>query len=168
MVTAQVERIDPQSGAALIKIGKSVAMLPKSEQVGRENLAAGDYIKVYIADIKDKSRGPQAIISRSHPGLVKRLFEQEVPEIYDGTVEIKSISREAGSRTKMAVASINADVDAIGACIGPKGQNARLAARLTGWKIDIRPASGFYGEDEDEDIFEQDDVIESADEIEAE
>lgn len=117
MVTAQVERIDPQSGAALIKIGKSVAMLPKSEQVGRENLAAGDYIKVYIADIKDKSRGPQAIISRSHPGLVKRLFEQEVPEIYDGTVEIKSISREAGSRTKMAVASINADVDAIGACI---------------------------------------------------
>jgi len=235
MVTAQVERIDPQSGAALIKIGKSVAMLPKSEQVGRENLAAGDYIKVYIADIKDKSRGPQAIISRSHPGLVKRLFEQEVPEIYDGTVEIKSISREAGSRTKMAVASINADVDAIGACIGPKGarvngiveelggekidiieysedpvsyvsaalspatvnsveildeetkscratvpdgqlslaignkgQNARLAARLTGWKIDIRPASGFYGEDEDEDIFEQDDVIEPADEIEAE
>lgn len=219
LVTAHVERIDPKSGAATIKIGKSEAMLPKSEQIGRENLEAGDSIKVYIADIKDTGRGPHAIISRSHPGLVKRLFEQEVPEIYDGTVEIKSISREAGSRTKMAVVSSNPDVDAIGACIGAKGarvnniveelggekidiivysddpkqyvsaalspatvckveitdeeakscratvpdgqlslaignkgQNARLAARLTGWKIDIRPESGFYGEDEDEDI----------------
>ncbi len=221
LVTAHVERVDPKTGAASIRIGKSDALLPKSEQVGREFLEAGDSIKVYIADIKDNGKGPHAIISRSHPGLVKRLFEQEVPEIYDGIVEIKSISREAGSRTKMAVSSSNPDVDAIGACIGTrgarvnsiveelggekidiieysddpvqyvsaalapasvckveitdeetkscratvpdgqlslaignKGQNARLAARLTGWRIDIRPESGFYGEDEDEDIIE--------------
>ena len=105
IVTATVERIDPKSGVATIKIGKSEATLPKSEQLGHDDLKEGDHIKVYIADVKDNERGPHAIISRTHPGLVKRLFEQEVPEIYDGVVEIKSISREAGSRTKMAVYS---------------------------------------------------------------
>ena len=218
IVTATVERIDPKNGVATIKIGKSEAMLPKSEQLGYENLKEGDHIKVYIADVKDNDRGPHAIISRTHPGFVRRMFEQEVPEIFDGIVEIKSVSREAGSRTKMAVKSNNPDIDAIGACIGPKGarvnkiveelggekidiieysdepekyisaalspatvckveivdeekksckatvpdgqlslaignkgQNARLAARLTGWRIDIRPESGFYGEDEDDE-----------------
>ena len=182
IVTATVERIDPKSGIATIKIGKSEAMLPKSEQIGCENLKEGDHVKVYIADVKDNEKGPHAIISRSHPGFVRRLFEQEVPEIFDSIVEIKSVSREAGSRTKMAVTSSNPDVDAIGACIGQKGarvnrivaelggekiatvpdgqlslaignkgQNARLAAKLTGWKIDIRPQSGFYGEDEDDE-----------------
>ena len=218
IATATVERVDPVKGIATIRIGKSSAMLPKSEQVGCGTLREGDHVKVYIADVKDNERGPHAIISRSHPGFVRRLFEQEVPEIYDGIVEIKSVSREAGSRTKMAVLSNNPDVDAIGACIGPKGarvnaivselggekidiieynddpqkyvsaalspatvlkvditdeeaksckatvpddqlslaignkgQNARLAARLTGWKIDIRPESGFYGEDEDDE-----------------
>lgn len=218
IVTSTVERIDPKSGIATIKIGKSETMLPKSEQIGYDELKEGDHIKVYIADVKDSERGPHAIISRSHPNFVKRMFEQEVPEIFDGIVEIKSISREAGSRTKMAVYSNNPDIDAIGACIGTKGarvnsiveelggekidiieysdepekyisaalspatvckveivdaesksckatvpdgqlslaignkgQNARLAARLTGWRIDIRPESGFYGEDEDED-----------------
>ncbi len=218
IVTAQIERIDPKSGIATIKIGKSEAMLPKNEQVGCDNLKEGDLIKVYIADVKDNERGPHAIISRSHPGFVRRMFEQQVPEIFDGIVEIKSVSREAGSRTKMAVLSNNPDVDAIGACIGTrgarvnaiveelggekidiieyseepekyisaalspatvckveiidaesksckatvpdgqlslaignKGQNARLAARLTGWRIDIRPESGFYGEDEEEE-----------------
>lgn len=218
IVTATVERINPKSGIATIKIGKSEAMLPKSEQIGCENLKEGDHVKVYIADVKDNEKGPHAIISRSHPGFVRRLFEQEVPEIFDSIVEIKSVSREAGSRTKMAVASSNPDVDAIGACIGQKGarvnrivaelggekidiieysdepekyisaalspatvtkveivdeekksckatvpdgqlslaignkgQNARLAAKLTGWKIDIRPQSGFYGEDEDDE-----------------
>ena len=107
IVTATVERIDPKSGVATIKIGKSEATLPKSEQLGHDDLKEGDHIKVYIADVKDNERGPHAIISRTHPGLVKRLFEQEVPEIYDGVVEIKSISREAGSRTKMAVYSSN-------------------------------------------------------------
>ena len=80
-------------------------MLPKVEQVGIDELHEGDLVKVYIADVKDNERGPHAIISRSHPGFVRRMFEQEVPEIYDGTVEIKSIAREAGSRTKMAVLS---------------------------------------------------------------
>ena len=220
IATATVERIDPRSGSATIRIGKSEAMLPKSEQLGLENIKEGDHVKVYIADVKDNEKGPHAIISRTHSDFVRRLFEKEVPEIYDGIVEIKSVSREAGSRTKMAVCSSNPDVDAIGACIGQKGarvnriveelggekidiiiysdepeayisaalspakvlkveiisddtdkksckatvpdgqlslaignkgQNARLAARLTGWKIDIRPESGFYGEDEDEE-----------------
>ncbi len=221
IVTATVERIDPKSGVAAIRIGKSEAMLPKSEQLGYENLKEGDLIKVYIADIKEKEKGPHAIISRTHPGFVRRLFEQEVPEIFEGIVEIKSVSREAGSRTKMAVSSNNTDVDAIGACIGPKGQrvnkivdelggekidiieysedpvkyisaalspatvckveivdednksckatvpdgqlslaignkgqNARLAARLTGWRIDIRPESGFYGEETEDETEE--------------
>lgn len=218
LVTATVERIDEKSGAVTIKIGKAEAVLPRGEQVGNENFKEGDRIKVYIADVLDNERGPRAIISRTHPDFVKRLFETEVPEIYDGTVEIKSVSREAGSRTKLAVWSKDEDVDAVGACIGArgarvgtivdelggekidiveydedpakfiaaalspatvlsvtlaedgskscrvtvpdgqlslaignKGQNARLAARLTGWKIDIRPESGFYGEDEDEE-----------------
>ena len=218
IATATVERIDPRSGIATIRIGKSEAMLPKSEQLGLENLTEGDHVKVYIANVKDNEKGPHAIISRTHPDFVKRLFEQEVPEIYDGIVEIKSVSREAGSRTKMAVVSANPDIDAIGACIGQrgarvnsivaelggekidiieysedpqkyisaalspaqvikveitdeekkscratvpdgqlslaignKGQNARLAARLTGWRIDIRPESGFYGEDEEDE-----------------
>ena len=218
IATATVERIDPRSGSATIRIGKSEAMLPKSEQLGLENIKEGDHVKVYIADVKDNEKGPHAIISRTHSDFVRRLFEKEVPEIFDGIVEIKSVSREAGSRTKMAVTSANPDIDAIGACIGQrgarvnsivaelggekidiieysddpkkyvsaalspaqvikveitdeekrscratvpdgqlslaignKGQNARLAARLTGWRIDIRPESGFYGEDEEEE-----------------
>ena len=226
IVTATVERIDPKSGIATIKIGKSEAMLPKNEQIGLDNLQEGDRVKVFISDVKDNERGPHAFISRTHPGLVKRMFEQEVPEIYDGIIEIKSVAREAGSRTKMAVISNDSDIDAIGACIGPKGarvnsivnelggekidiieysedpeeyissalspadvikveivdadkksckatvpdgqlslaignkgQNARLAARLTGWKIDIRPESGFYGEDEDDDEPETEEAV---------
>ena len=88
--------------------------------------------------MKESERGPHAIISRTHPGFVKRLFEQEVPEIFDGIVEIKSVSREAGSRTKIAVSSNNPDVDAIGACIGPKGQRVNsIVDELGGEKIDI-------------------------------
>lgn len=214
LVSALVERIDPRTGAASLRIGKAEAVLPKSEQAPDEMLKEGDYVKVYVVDVKETEKGPRAMISRTHPDLVKRLFESEVPEIYDGTVEIKSVSREAGSRTKMAVLSHNPDVDAVGACIGArgarvttivnelggekidiveysedpqkfvasalspatvlsveildesahscrvtvpdnqlslaignKGQNARLAAKLTGWKIDIKPESGFYGEE---------------------
>ena len=217
LVTATVERIDPKTGAATLQIGKAEAVLPKSEQVGDEELQEGDRIKVYVVDVRQTEKGPRAMISRTHPDLVKRLFETEVPEIYDGTVEIKAVSREAGSRTKLAVLSHNPDVDAVGACIGArgarvgtivnelggekidiveysddpaefiasalspanvlsvivtdpearacrvtvpdnqlslaignKGQNARLAAKLTGWKIDIKPNSGFYGEEPDE------------------
>lgn len=214
LVSGLVESIDPRTGAISLKIGKADAVLPKNEQVGTENVREGDYIKVYVVDVRETEKGPKAIISRTHPDLVKRMFETEVPEIYDGTVEIKAVSREAGSRSKLAVLSHNPDVDAVGACIGTrgarvseivdelggekidiveysedpaqfiaaalspatvlsveiaedgsracrvtvpdnqlslaignKGQNARLAAKLTGWKIDIKPESGFYGEE---------------------
>ena len=216
LVTAVVQRIDPKTGNASITIGRGEATLPKAEQVPDEVLHEGDHIKVYIVDVRNEEKGPRAKISRTHPGLVKRLFETEVPEIYDGTIEIKAVSRQAGSRTKMAVWSSNEDIDAVGACIGQrgarvnaiveelggekidivkysddpvafitealspakvlsvtvesedpkvcrvtvpdsqlslaignKGQNVRLAARLTGWKIDIHPESGFYGEGDD-------------------
>ena len=215
IVSATVLRLDPRKGSATLEIGNSEAMLPKSEQVPGEELRDGDKIKVYVVDVVSSEKGPRLMISRTHPGLVKRLFEMQVPEIYDGVVEIKAISREAGSRTKLAVYSRDENVDAVGACIGPKGtrvsgivdelggekidvvkyseeptefiaaalspatvlsveenpeapkscrvtvpdhqlslaignkgQNARLAAKLTGWKIDIRPESGFYGEEQ--------------------
>ena len=213
LVTALVERIDPKTGNAILTIGHSEATLPKIEQVPGEELHEGDHIKVYVVDVKETERGPRIMLSRTHPGIVKRLFEAEVPEIFDGTVEIRAISRQAGSRTKMAVCSADPEVDAIGACIGPrgarvnkiveelagekidvikysddpvefitgalsparvvevtiesedpkvcrvsvpesqlslaignKGQNVRLAAKLTGWKIDIHPESGYFGE----------------------
>ncbi|HCC35717.1 MAG TPA: transcription termination/antitermination protein NusA [Ruminococcaceae bacterium] len=213
LVTAVVLGIDPRSGNATLQIGRSEAVLPRAEQVAGEQLKEGGHVKVYIVDVKDSEKGPRIMISRTHPGLVKRLFENEVPEIFDGTIEIKAVSREAGARTKLAVFSKDPDVDPIGACIGQrgarvnriveeldgekidivkysddpaefiagalspakvlgvevdpegnkacqvtvpdsqlslaignKGQNARLAAKLTGWKIDIRPESGFYGE----------------------
>lgn len=211
IVTAKVQSINPMNGNATLEIGRGEALLPHGEQIPGEELAEGDLIKVFIVDVKETEKGPKAMISRTHPGLVRRLFETEVPEIYDGTVEIKEVSREAGSRTKIAVYSADENVDAVGACIGPrgarvskvvdllhgekidivpysedpaqfvsaalapadvisveildedeksckvivpdtqlslaignKGQNARLAAKLTGWKIDINPESGFY------------------------
>lgn len=222
IVTATVEQVDPKTGSATLRLGKSIAILPKNEQINGEEITVGSQIKVYIVDIKAGGREPRAIISRTHPDLVKRLFESEVPEIFDGTVEIKSISREAGSRTKIAVYSRDENVDAVGACIGQrgqrvgtivdvlggekidiveysedpvkfisaalspaevvkvdidpeaervckatvpdsqlslaignKGQNVRLAAKLTGWKIDIRPESGFFGEDDETDKAEK-------------
>ena len=210
IVTAKIANIDPVTGDATVTIAKSETLLPKKEQIPGEKLSVGDTVKIYIVDVKETEKGPKIMVSRVHTGLVKRLFEQEVPEIYDGSVEIKSVSREAGSRTKIAVYSKDENVDAIGSCIGPKGsrvnkiiemlggekidivkysedpkeyiaaalapaeiisveivdeaarscrvtvpeaqlslaignkgQNARLAARLTGWKIDIKP---FYGD----------------------
>lgn len=214
IVTATVIKTDPKKGNVTLEIGKSEAILPKSEQVPGEELPDNVRIKVYVVDVVNGEKGPRIMISRTHPGLVKRLFEMEVPEIFDGTIEVKSISREAGSRTKIAVWSNDENVDPVGACIGPKGQrvsaivdelggekidvvkysndpaefiaaalspatvvsveidpegakscrvtvpdhqlslaignkgqNARLAAKLTGWKIDIKPESGFYGEE---------------------
>jgi len=216
ILTGVVSRIDPKTGSVYIKIQSSSefteAVLLPGERVKTEVLREGERIKVYVVEVRKSSRGPQVIISRTHPGLVKRLFELEVPEIFDGTVEIKSIAREAGSRTKIAVWSNNSEVDPIGACVGPRGsrvgtivdelrgekidivkysenpeeyiaaalapaevysvsmledgkscrvivadnqlslaigkegQNARLAARLTGYKIDIRPASEYMDE----------------------
>ena len=138
LVTATVERIDPKSGAAVIRIGKSEAMLPKSEQIGHDNLKEGDHIKVYIADVKTSEKGPRAIISRSHQDLVKRLFEQEVPEIFDGVVEIKSVAREPGMRSKISVYTADSNVDPVGACVGHKGMRVQtIVNELRGEKIDI-------------------------------
>ena len=209
IVTASVSNINPMNGNATVEIGRAEAVLPKGEQIPGEELHDGDLIKVYVVDVKETEKGPRALISRTYHGLVRRLFETEVPEIAEGMVEIKEVAREAGSRTKIAVTSSDEKVDAVGACIGArgarvgkivdmlngekidivpydedparfisnalapadvidviildeeekscraivpddqlslaignKGQNARLAAKLTGWKIDINPESG--------------------------
>ena len=211
ILTGTVMRIDPRSGNVVLRLGNGAeateAVLTLNEQVDGEELVEGQMVKVYLVEVRRSTRGPQVLISRTHPGLVKRLFELEVPEIYDGTVEIRSIAREAGNRTKMAVWSADENIDPIGACVGQRGarvnaivdelrgekidiikysedpaafiaaalapadvisvtlsdegkscrvivpddqlslaigkegQNARLAARLTGYKIDIKPAS---------------------------
>ena len=215
IVSAAVTNLDMVRGIVTLELSKGgVATLPRNEQVAGEELREGQHVKVYVVDVMETERGPRMMISRTHPGLVKRMFEMEVPEIFDGTVEIKAISREAGARTKMAVWSKDENVDPVGACIGPrgqrvaniveelggekidivrwsedpaqfisaalspatvvgvellegdtkscrftvpdhqlslaignKGQNARLCARLTGYNIDIRPESGYYGEE---------------------
>ena len=130
ILTGIVTRIEPKTGAVSIRIASNSefteAMLAANERIKTEVLKEGDRIKVYVVEVRNSSRGPQVLISRTHPGLVKRLFELEVPEIADGTVEIMSVAREAGSRTKMAVRSENPDVDPIGSCVGPKG--GRVAA----------------------------------------
>lgn len=228
ILTGLITRIDPRSGGASLRISSgsefTEAYLAPSEQVRGESYVEGMRLKVYVVEVRRSTRGPQVLISRTHPGLVKRLFELEVPEIYDGTVEVKSIAREAGSRTKLAVWSSDPNVDPIGACVGPKGQrvnnivdelkgekvdiikwsedpaqyvaaalapadvisvttldegkncrvvvpddqlslaigkegqNARLAAKLTGYKIDIKPAS--TPEDPDEDLILDDEPTE--------
>ena len=205
IVTATVLRTEGRN--VYIDLGKSEALLAPSEQIPRESYQVGDRLKVYILEVRKTTKGPQIMVSRTHPGLLKRLFEREVPEIGDGTVEIKSVVREPGWRSKIAVYSKNENVDPVGACVGTRGmrvqsivnelagekievirwdedpavyvsnalspakalsvevdeaekftrvivpdfqlslaigkegQNARLAARLTGWKIDIRSES---------------------------
>ena len=240
LLTGVITRIDPRSGGVSLRIGSgndaTEAFLAPGEQVKGEEYVEGMRLRVYVVEVRRSTKGPQVLISRTHPGLVKRLFELEVPEIYDGTVEVKSIAREAGSRTKLAVWSADPDVDAIGACVGPRGQrvnnivnelkgekvdiikwsedpaqyiaaalspadvvsvdiheegkscrvvvpddqlslaigkegqNARLAAKLTGWKIDIKPASAPADEapeDEDDVILDDGDEV-IADEAEGE
>ncbi len=142
ILTGVVTRIDSRTGAVSLRIGTGTesteALLLSGEQVPGEELVEGQHVKVYVVDVRRSTKGPQILISRTHPGLVKRLFELEVPEIYDGTVEVKSIAREAGSRTKMAVWSADENVDPIGACVGPKGQRvANIVEELRGEKIDI-------------------------------
>lgn len=211
-----VQKIEPRTGNATVELDKNEVILFKNEQIPGETLVEGQRIKVYVNDVVSNDRRCSIKVSRTHRDMVKRLFETEVPEIFDGTVEVKSISREAGSRTKIAVWSKDENVDPIGACIGPrgmrvanivaelngekidvvrysedqaefisqalspaevikvdildpearicrvtvpdsqlslaignKGQNAKLAARLTGYKIDIKPESGFFGEEEE-------------------
>ncbi len=122
----------------IVSLGKLDAVLPVKEQMPGEEYKFNDRVKVYILEVKQTTKGPQVTVSRTHYELVKRLFELEVPEIYDGTVEIKSISREAGSRTKMAVYSKNPDVDAVGACVGQNGARVNVIVNeLKGEKIDI-------------------------------
>ena len=142
ILTGVVSHVEPRNGSVSIRISSNSefteAMLAPNERIRTEALREGDRIKVYVVEVRNSTRGPQVLISRTHPGLVKRLFELEVPEIYDGTVEIKSIAREAGSRTKMAVLSNDPDVDPIGACVGPKGGRvASIVNELGGEKIDI-------------------------------
>ena len=142
ILTGIVSHIEPRNGSVSIRIASNSefteAMLSANERIKTEALTEGDRIKVYVVEVRNSTRGPQVLISRTHPGLVKRLFELEVPEIFDGTVEIKSIAREAGSRTKMAVWSADPDVDPIGACVGPKGGRvASIVNELNGEKIDI-------------------------------
>ena len=138
IVTALVTRVDPVTGNAVLTLGKNEVTLFKNEQIPGERLVEGDSIKVYVTVVKKETKGPSIVLSRKHPGLVKRLFELEVPEIQDGTVIIKSISREAGSRTKIAVYSRAENVDPIGSCIGPKGiRKNNITAEIKGEKIDI-------------------------------
>ena len=223
IMTGIIQRIENRS--VFLDIGKTEAILTANEQIPGEVYRHGDRLKVYMVEIRKTNRGPQVVVSRTHPGLLKRLFEQEVPEIYDGTVEIKSIAREAGSRSKIAVYSKNENVDSLGACVGAKGmrvqaivdelrgekidivkwsedpaefidnalspakviavdiaeeekfarvivpnyqlslaigkegQNARLAVKLTGWKIDIKSASEMNLTDDGEPLNPVDDVL---------
>lgn len=142
IINAVVTRVDPRTGNVFLDMGgktlQNEAVLLPSEQIAGERLRDGDRIKVFVVEVRNGGRGPQILISRTHPGLVKRLFELEVPEIYDGTVEIKSIAREAGMRTKIAVSSNDENVDPIGACIGPRGTRVEnIVNELRGEKIDV-------------------------------
>ena len=146
ILTGTVTRVEPRSGSVSVRIGSgsetTEAMLSPHEQVRGEVLREGDRAKVYVVEVRRSTRGPQVLISRTHPGLVRRLFELEVPEIADGTVEVMSIAREAGSRTKMAVWSNEGEVDPVGACVGPRGGRvAAIVDELGGEKIDIIPFS---------------------------
>ena len=142
LLTGIVTRIDPRNGSVTLRIHSGSeftdAYLGTNEQVKGEHYVEGQRLKVYVVEVRHATKGPQVLISRTHPGLVKRLFEMEVPEIYDGTVEIKSVAREAGSRTKLAVWSADPNVDPIGACVGPKGQRVNtIVEELKGEKMDI-------------------------------
>ena len=142
LLNGVIIRIDPRSGAVVLRIHSGSeftdAYLGSNEQVRGEHYAEGQRLKVYVVEVRRATKGPQVLISRTHPGLVKRLFELEVPEIYDGTVEIKSVAREAGSRTKLAVWSSDENVDPIGACVGPRGQRVNtIVDELKGEKMDI-------------------------------
>ena len=145
IVTGTVERIN--NGTVYVNIGNTEGVLSPNEQVAGEHYKVNERLKVYIMDVKKSAKGPQVFLSRSHPGLVKRLFELEVPEIEDGTVEIKGIAREAGSRTKMAVYTEYENVDPVGSCVGTRGTRVQaIVDELHGEKIDIIP----WSEDVDE------------------
>ncbi len=136
IVTGIIQRIEKRN--VIVDLGKTEAVLAPTEQTPGEEYHFNERLKSYIVEVKKTTKGPQIMISRTHPGLVKRLFELEVPEIHDGTVEIKSISREPGSRTKIAVYSKEENVDPVGACVGQKGTRVQaIVDELRGEKIDI-------------------------------
>ena len=136
VVTAIVQRKERRN--VIVQMGKIDAVLSANEQIPGETYDFMDRVKVYVLEVKQTTKGPQIFVSRTHPELVKRLFEQEVPEVHDGTVEIKSIAREAGSRTKIAVYSKNENVDALGACVGQNGYRVNVIVNeLGGEKIDV-------------------------------
>lgn len=138
IVSVIVTKVDPKKGNATIAIDLSETILPKSEQIPNEVLVEGNVIKIYVAEVTKTDKGPRILISRTHPELVKKLFENEVPEIIDGIIEIKSIAREAGSRTKIAVVSHNSNIDPVGSCVGAKGMRVnKIVNELAGEKIDI-------------------------------
>ena len=141
ILSATVERIEPDSGNACLILDnaeKTEVYLFKNEMIPGEKIEVGDIIKIYVVGIINPEKRPAVKVSRTHKDLVKRLFELEIPEIYDGTVEVKAISREAGSRTKIAVCSKDPNVDPVGACIGPKRSRiSRISEELNGEKIDI-------------------------------
>lgn len=136
IVTGIVQRIEQKN--VLIDLGKAEAILAPSEQMTGELYKPGDRIKTYITEVRKTTKGPQILVSRTHPGLLKRLFELEVPEIHDGVVEIKSVAREPGLRSKIAVYSRDENVDPVGACVGHKGMRVQtIVNELRGEKIDI-------------------------------
>ena len=146
IITGVVSRADPRDGSLSIRIGtgtdRTEALLSASEQIRGEVFHEGDHVRVYVVEVRRNNRGPQVIVSRTHPGLVRRLFELEVPELQSGEVEVKSVAREAGSRSKLAVWSSAADVDPVGACVGPRGARVNaVVAELQGEKMDIIPWS---------------------------
>lgn len=138
IITATVERVDPNTGNVVVNTGTSHATLISAEQIPGETYTPDTQIKVLVTEVKKETKGPLVTLSRIHPGLVRRLFELEVPEIQEGVVTIRSITREAGSRSKMAVSSSDENVDPIGACIGNKGMRInRIVEELHGERIDI-------------------------------
>ena len=232
IITGTIQRFHKDN--VLIDMGKTEALLPVSEQMPSEEYRVGSRLKLYVVEVSSTTKGPRILVSRTHPALLKRLFEVEVPEIFDGIVEIRSVAREAGFRSKVAVSSYDSKVDPVGACVGPQGmrvksvveqlngekidivqfnenpkqfvsnalnpaevvevmldedeqsatvvvpdfqlslaigkegQNARLAAKLTGWKIDIKKESEFEEQDEEieEDNTEDDEINEATDQEE--
>ncbi|MEW6170740.1 MAG: transcription termination factor NusA, partial [Candidatus Omnitrophota bacterium] len=128
-----------EKGSIIVDLlGKAEAILPKKEQVRGEEFRQGERIRAYILEVKKEVKGPQIIISRSHPNMVKKLFELEVPEIYEGIVEVKTVSREAGERTKIAVWSKDEKIDCVGACVGMRGARVKnIVSEIRGEKIDI-------------------------------
>ena len=136
VVTGIVQRIS--NGTVFVNMGRAEGILSANEQIPGERYRVGERLKVYVMDVKRSTKGPQVFLSRTHPGLVKRLFELEVPEIQEGVVEIKSVAREAGSRSKIAVCTYDENVDPVGSCVGPRGQRVQAVVdELSGEKIDI-------------------------------